>query len=80
MLGWTANAASTHNVKMLVPLALRIRGSVCMPLAEIFHQVNQFAPVILVKCLHSHCQECNSCASIGSGSFGGIYCLGHQVV
>jgi hypothetical protein len=32
MLEWTANAASIHHFKMLVPLALRIRGSMHVPL------------------------------------------------
>jgi hypothetical protein len=32
MLGWTANAASTHHFKMLVLLALMISGSMCAPL------------------------------------------------
>jgi hypothetical protein len=32
MLGWTANAVSTHHLKMPVLLALRISGSMCMPL------------------------------------------------
>jgi hypothetical protein len=32
MLGWTANDASTHHIKMPLPLALRISGSVRVPL------------------------------------------------
>jgi hypothetical protein len=70
MLGWTANAASTHHFEMPVPLTLRISGSVCA--SELCHQVNQFAPIIHVGYLHSHHQEFNSSACIGSGSFGGI--------
>jgi hypothetical protein len=72
MLGWTANAASTHHFKMPVLLAGTKDQGQHACASEIFHQVNQFAPIILVRCLHSCCQECNSCASIRSGSFGGI--------
>ena len=32
MFGWTANDASTHHFKMPLPLALRISGSVHVPL------------------------------------------------
>ena len=32
MLGWTANDASTHHFKIPLPLALRISGSVRVPL------------------------------------------------
>ena len=32
MLGWTANDASTHHFKIPLPLALRISGSVRLPL------------------------------------------------
>ena len=32
MLGWTANDAYTHHLKIPLPLALRISGSMRMPL------------------------------------------------
>jgi hypothetical protein len=32
MLGWTANDASTHHFKILLPLALQISGIVRVPL------------------------------------------------
>jgi hypothetical protein len=73
MLGWIANAASTHP-------PLQNAGSVGTKdqwqhehhASEMFHQVNQFVPIILVRCLHSCHQECNGCACIRSGLFGGI--------
>jgi hypothetical protein len=42
MLGWTVNAASTHHFKMPVPLALRISGSVRMPLRYFIRWVSLF--------------------------------------
>jgi hypothetical protein len=53
MLGWTANAASTHHFKMPVLLALRISGSVPVPLRYFIRRVSLFQ-IILGRCSHSH--------------------------
>jgi hypothetical protein len=42
MVGWTVNAASTHHFKMPVPLSLRIRGRVRVPLRFFIRWVSLF--------------------------------------
>ncbi len=50
MLGWTANAASTHHFKMLAPLALRIRGSVRVPLRYFIRWTSLFQSSLWGAC------------------------------
>jgi hypothetical protein len=50
MLGWTANAASTHHFKLQVPLALRISGSVRVPLRYFIRWVSLFQSSLSGAC------------------------------
>jgi hypothetical protein len=42
MLRWTSNDATTHHFRMLLPLALRISGSVRVPLRYFIKSTNLF--------------------------------------
>jgi hypothetical protein len=50
MLGWTVNAASTHHFKMPVPLALRISGSVHLPLRYFIRWISLFQSSLSGAC------------------------------
>jgi hypothetical protein len=48
--------------------------------SDVYHQMDRFVPIVLVRCSHSHSYECDCGAGVRPGPLGRLQCICYQVV